>query len=98
MIQTDERILTRKLNEMKYKILEQEAYAITFTLNADFEYQGKKYRTQGIYYNGDSIVDIEVFNEEDGACIDNEKLEDKLLEIGKEILEDMDIDKHFFSY
>ena len=74
MIQTDERILTRKLNEMKYKILEQEAYAITFTLNADFEYQGKKYRTQGIYYNGDSIVDIEVFNEEDGACIDNEKL------------------------
>ena len=29
---------------MKYKILEQEAYAITFTLNADFEYQGKKYK------------------------------------------------------
>ena len=80
---------------MKYKILEQEAYAITFTLNADFEYQGKKYSTQGIYYNGDSIVDIEVFNEENESCIDNEKLEEKLLEIGKEILEDMDIEKHF---
>jgi len=95
MIQTDEQISTRKLNEMKYKILEQEAYVITFSLNADFEYQGKKYRTQGIYYNGDSIVDIEVFNEEDESCIENEKLEEKLLEIGKEILEDMDIDKHF---
>ena len=80
---------------MKYKILEQEAYAITFTLNADFEYQGKKYSTQGIYYNGDSIVDIEVFNEEDESCINNEKLEEKLLEIGKEILEEMDIDKNF---
>ena len=80
---------------MKYKILEQEAYAITFTLNADFEYQGNKYSTQGIYYNGDSNVDIEVFNEEDESCINNEKLEEKLLEIGKEILEEMDIDKNF---
>jgi|TARA_A100000171_G_C2006863_1_gene84479 hypothetical protein len=80
---------------MEYKILEQEAYVVTFTLNADFEYQGKKYSATGIYYNGDSIVDIEVFNEEDESCIDNEILEEKLFEIAKEILENMDIDKHF---
>ena len=40
------------------------------------------------------LEDIEVWKE-DESCIDNEKLEEKLLKIGEEILEDMDIDKHF---
>lgn len=82
---------------MKYKILREEAFATIFNLNADFEYQGKKYQVQCMYVNGDGLEDIEVFNEDDSS-IKNDLIEQKLLEIGKEILEDMDIEKHFTQY
>lgn len=78
---------------MKYKITFQEAYAYSLNLNADFEYKGKKYQVTSIYYNGSGIEDIEVFNEDD-SCIENDALEDEVLQIGKEIVENMDIDKH----
>ena len=82
---------------MKYKILREEAFATIFNLNADFEYQGKKYQVQCKYVNGDGLEDIEMFNEDDSS-IKNDLIEQKLLEIGKEILEDMDIEKHFTQY
>ncbi len=82
---------------MKYKILREEAFASVFNLNADFEYQGKKYQVQCTYFNGDGLEDIEVFNEDD-SCVEEDFLEEKLLEMGKEILQDMDIDKHFTQY
>lgn len=72
---------------MKYKITFQEAYAYSFNLNADFEYKGKKYKVTSTYYNGSGIEDIEVYNEDDA-------LEDNVLQIGKEIIENMDIEKH----
>jgi hypothetical protein len=82
---------------MEYKILREEAFASVFDLNADFEYQGKKYQVHCTYINGDGLEDIEVFNEDD-SCVENDFLEEKLLEMGKEILQDMDIDKHFTQY
>jgi hypothetical protein len=82
---------------MEYKILRQEAFASIFNLNADFEYKGKKYQVNCTYLNGDGLEDIEVFNEDD-SCIENDFLQEKILEMGKEILEDMDIDKHFTQY
>ncbi len=82
---------------MKYKILREEAFASVFNLNADFEYQGKKYQVQCTYFNSDGLKDIDVFNEDD-SCVEEDFLEEKLLEMGKEILQDMDIDKHFTQY
>ena len=82
---------------MEYKILREEAFASILNLNADFEYKEKKYSVSATYLNGDSIEDIEVYYE-DGSRIKNNSLEEKLLEMGKEILEDMDIDKHFTQY
>lgn len=78
---------------MKYKITFQEAYAFTFNLNADFIYRKKKYSVTSTYYTGSGIEDIEVFNS-NGSCIENEDIENKVLQIGKEIVEKMDIDKH----
>ena len=77
---------------MKYNITYQEAYASTFYLNADFEYKGNKYKVTSTYYNGSGIEDIEVYNEDD-SCIETDALEDEILEIGKEIVENMDIKK-----
>ena len=77
---------------MKYKITFQEAYAYTLYLNADFEYKGNKYKVTSTYYNGSGIEDIEVYNEDD-SCIETDALEDEILEIGKEIVENMDIKK-----
>ena len=78
---------------MKYNITYQEAYASTFYLNADFEYKGKKYKVTSTYYNGSGIEDIDVYNEDD-SCIEDDALEDNVLQIGKEIIENMDIEKH----
>ena len=47
----------------------------------------KKYKVTSTYYNGSGIEDIEVYNEDDA-------LEDNVLQIGKEIIENMDIEKH----
>lgn len=74
---------------MKYNITNQEAYASTFYLNADFEYKGKKYKVTCTYYNGDSIEDIEVYNDDESDIED-----DEVYKIGKEIVEDMDIEKY----
>ena len=76
---------------MEYKILRQEAFASMFNLNADFEYKGKKYQVHCTYFNRDELEDIEEWKE-DESCIDNEKLEEKLLKIGEEILEDIEPD------
>ena len=78
---------------MKYNITFQGAYAYSFNLNADFEYKGKKYKVTSTYYNGDGMEDIEVYNEDD-SCIENDALEDEILQIGKEIVENMDIEIH----
>ena len=78
---------------MKYNITFQEAYAYSLNLNADFEYKGKKYKVSSIYYNGDGIDELEVYNDDD-SCIENDVLEDEILQIGKEIVENMDIEKH----
>jgi len=78
---------------MKYNITYQEAYAYSFNLNADFEYKGKKYKVTSTYYNGSGIEDIDVYNEDD-SCIEDDALEDNVLQIGKEIIENMDIEKH----
>ena len=84
---------------MKYKITFQEAYASILYLNADFKYKGKKYKVCSTYYNGGrtgfvyGIDEIEVLNDDD-SCIDNDALEDEILEVGKEIVENMDIEKY----
>ena len=78
---------------MKYNITFQEAYAYSMNLNADFEYKGKKYKVTSTYYNGSGIEDIEVYNDDD-SNIKNDDFEDEILEIGKEIVEDMDIEKY----
>lgn len=79
---------------MNYKITFQEAYAYSLNLNADFEYKGKKYQVTSTYYNKSGLIEeIEVYNEDD-SCIENDALEDEVLQIGKEIVENMDIDKH----
>ena len=78
---------------MKYKITFQEAYASTLYLNADFEYKGKKYKVTSTYYNGSGIEEIEVLNDDDSNIKDDD-FEDEVLQIGKEIVENMDIDKH----
>jgi len=78
---------------MKYNITFQEAYAYSINLNADFEYKGNKYKVTSTYYNGSGIEDIEVYNEDD-SCIEDDALEDEILQIGKEIVENMDIEKH----
>ena len=78
---------------MKYKITFQEAYAYSLNLNADFEYKGKKYKVSSMYFNGSGTEDIEVHNDDD-SCIENDALEDEILQIGKEIVENMDIEKH----
>ena len=78
---------------MKYNITFQEAYAYSFNLNADFEYKGKKYKVSSTYFQCSEIEDIEVHNDDD-SCIENDALEDEILQIGKEIVENMDIEKH----
>jgi len=78
---------------MKYNITFQEAYAYSINLNADFEYKGKNYKVTSTYYNGSGIEDIEVYNDDD-SNIKNDDFEDEILEIGKEIVEDMDIEKY----
>ena len=78
---------------MKYNITFQEAYAYCINLNADFEYKGKNYKVTSTYYNGSGIEDIEVYNDDD-SNIKNDDFEDEILEIGKEIVEDMDIEKY----
>ena len=78
---------------MKYKITFQEAYAYSLNLNADFEYKGKKYKVTSTYFNGSGIEDIEVLNDDD-SNIKDDALEDEILQIGKEIVENMDIEKH----
>ena len=39
------------------------------------------------------MEDIDVYNEDD-SCIEDDALEDNVLQIGKEIIENMDIEKH----
>ena len=78
---------------MKYNITYQEAYAYSFNLNADFEYKGEKYKVTSTYYNGSGMEDIEVYNDDD-SCIKNDALEDEILQIGVEIVENMDIEKY----
>lgn len=74
---------------MKYKILEQEAYASTFQLSTTFKYKGKTYCAYCVYYNEDGLEDIEV---EEKNTIDSET-DGNICEIAKQIFHDMDINK-----
>ncbi len=84
---------------MKYQILEQEGYASTIQLNAEFKYKNKKYKVKGVYYNGDRITDIEVYNDDEFYNEINYNVKDNnnkkiIIKIGKEILYDINLEKY----
>jgi hypothetical protein len=75
---------------MEAKVINNEAYVSTMYLYINFEYNNKKYYAKGYYFNGDSITDIDVMDEKDNYLEE----EDEVYMIGKELLEDMDFEKH----
>ena len=77
---------------MKAEILNEEAYVTTFSLNTEFKYNGKQYYASCIYYNGDGIEDIDVWNEKEDPIADY--LVDDLYKIAQEIFHNMNIEKH----
>lgn len=86
-IQTDEE------KEFNIKITHQEAYVGTFHLSVEFIYKGIEYEAIGCYYNGDGIVDITI-----SPVLSFDEIDDPILnDIGKSLLENLDIDK-FITY
>ena len=75
-------------------ILFQEAYVATTYLNIDFEYDGKFYRAHADYYNGSGIENLEIYEQDKGGGILSDEVADEVVEIGEQLLFDMDIDSN----
>lgn len=87
-IQTDEE------KEFNIKITHQEAYVGTFHLSVEFIYKEIEYQAIGCFHNGDRIVDVSITPNDD-PC---DEIDDPILnDIGKRLLENLDIDK-FITY
>ena len=81
-----------------FKIIEQEAFASTIQFKAKFIYNNITYITQGVFYNGDRITDIEVFTADDDDDYEfhgpTTTTDAKVYEVGRQILYDMNLEKH----
>jgi len=71
-------------------ILYQEAYVATTYLNIDFEYDGKFYIAHAHYYNGSGLENVEIYEQDK----EGEIVSDEVVEIGEQLLFDMDIDSN----
>lgn len=75
---------------MKTNITFQEAWASTIMLKIDFTHKGTKYIASARYFNDSGLDDIEVYQEQSFYG----DVQESVFQIGKELLQDMDIDKH----
>jgi hypothetical protein len=80
--------------KLKYEVTNEEAYVNTFSLSVDFKCNEEIYYATCIYVNDGWMEDIQVF---DKTCMDIIEDED-ILEIAKEALENMNIDKQTITW
>jgi hypothetical protein len=76
---------------MKAKILYQESYVSRLYLNIDFEYDNMRYTAKCTYINGCVFEDIEILEYSTYKKLSDDN---PIVNIGKELLENMDIEKH----
>ena len=75
--------------KQEYKILDQEAWASTLLLYVTFEVDGETYEAKATYVNGGWIEDTEVYNSFTSGDVEND-----IFELGVQLLEDLEIEKH----
>lgn len=75
---------------MEPTILYQEAYVATTYLNIDFEYDSKFYTAHAHYYNGSGLENVEIYEQDK----EDEIVSDEVIQIGEQLLFDMDIDSN----
>ena len=81
-------------NKLNYEVTNEEAYVSTFSLSVDFIYNGELYYATCTYVNEGWLEDVQVF---DKACIELVEDED-ILHLGKEALENMNINKDTITW
>lgn len=83
----------QEFTELSYQVTNEEAWASVMQLYVAFEVEEdgktKQYQARATYVNGGWMEDIEVTDEDSVEVDDN-----AIYEIGKELLEDLDINKN----
>jgi hypothetical protein len=79
-------------NENKIEVTYQEAWISTLRPSVEFTLNDVKLEATGTYYNDDGIDDIEVRTADDHWVYFQEG--DEEYEVGKALLEEMDLNKH----